>query len=179
MNRAMCCAIALMLLTPLGCKNAEGEGAGASSASISGPLTMLPQYGSRAPRTCSKVMSPPSVAQAAVLVQCAMEADSAFGVGLVQDVKIEIGKPRKFIYATDAGMPGIDVDALVYPLQGDYSAYLCRTINNMSPAGANCTKTVNTATDGWCYKTSFGDWKCRMHANSAMGVQGKPAPTTF
>jgi hypothetical protein len=169
----------LTLLTPLGCKSAEGEGAGQSGAGISGPLTMLPQYGSRAPRTCAKVTSPPSVAQAAVLVQCSMEADSAFGVGLVQDVKPEIGKSRKFVYASDAGMPSIDLDAQVYPLEGTYSAYLCRYINNMSPAGANCTKTVFSASIGWCYKTSFGDWRCRMQGQTMQMVMGQPAPTSF
>jgi hypothetical protein len=169
----------LTLLTPLGCKSAGGEGSDQSGAGISGPLTMLPQYGSRAPRTCSKVTSPPSVAQAAVLVQCSMEADSAFGVGLVQDVKPEIGKPRKFVYATDAGTPGIDLDAQVYPLQGTYTAYLCRVINNMSPAGANCIKTVVTSAIGACYKTSFGDWRCRMQQQTMQMVMGQPAPTTF
>jgi hypothetical protein len=173
------CFFALTLLTPLGCKSAGGEGTTGSDAGISGPLTMLPQYQSRAPRTCAKVTSPPSVALAAVLVQCSMEADTDFGVGLVQDIKIEMGKSRKFIYNTDAGLPGIDLDAQVYPLQGDYTAYLCRTINNMSPAGANCGKTVMTSANGWCYKTSFGDYKCRMQGGASQTTQGQPAPTTF
>jgi hypothetical protein len=179
MRPAALCMFVLALITPFGCKSAGGEGAGQSGAGISGPLTMLPQYGSRAPRTCAKVMSPPSVAQAAVLVQCTMEADSAFGVGLVQDVKPEIGKSRKFVYASDAGMPGIDLDAQVYPLEGSYTAYLCRTINNMSPAGANCIKTVFATSVGWCYKTSFGDWRCRMQGTAPQTVMGQPAPTTF
>jgi hypothetical protein len=173
------CFFVLTLLTPLGCKSAGGEGATPTGAGISGPLTMLPQYGSRAPRTCAKVTSPPSAAEAAVLVQCTMEADSAFGVGLVQDVNPEIGKSRKFVYDTDAGLPGIDLDAQVYPLQGNYNAYLCTTINNMSPAGANCIKTIITSAIGWCYKTSFGDWRCRMQGGTAKMVSGQPAPTTF
>jgi hypothetical protein len=173
------CFCAFTLLAPIACKSAGGEGSGGTVAGISGPLTMLSQYGSRAPRTCAKVTSPPSVALAAVLVQCSMEADTDFGVGLVQDVKIEIGKPRPFVYNTDAGLPGIDLNAQVYPLQGDYTAYLCRTINNMSPAGANCGKTVMTSANGWCYKTSFGDYKCRMQGGASQTTQGQPAPTTF
>jgi hypothetical protein len=173
------CFFALSLLMPIACKSAGGEGTTSGAAGISGPLTMLPQYQSRAPRTCAKVTSPPSVAAAAVLVQCSMEADTDFGVGLVQDVKIEIGKPRPFVYNTDAGLPGIDLDAQVYPLQGDYNAYLCRTINNMSPAGANCMKTVMTSAQGWCYKTSFGDYKCRMQGGASQMIAGQPAPTTF
>jgi hypothetical protein len=173
------CFFAFTLFAPLGCKSAGGEGTTGSAAGISGPLTMLPQYQSRAPRTCAKVTSPPSIAAASVLVQCSMEADTDFGVGLVEDLKIEMGKPRPFVYNTDAGLPGIDLTAQVYPLQGDYTAYLCRTINNMSPAGANCMKTVMTSAQGWCYKTSFGDYKCRMQGGASQMIPGQPAPTTF
>lgn len=179
MRLAAFCFFVLTLLTPFACKTAGGEGAGQSGAGISGPLAMLPQYQSRAPRTCAKVTSPPSVAQAAVLVQCTMEADSAFGVSLIQDPKPEIGKSRKFVYASDAGLPGIDLDAKVYPLQGTYTAYLCRTVNNMSPAGANCIKTVFPASNGWCYKTSFGEWRCRMQGTAPQTLMGQSAPTTF
>jgi hypothetical protein len=173
---ALCFSV-LTLLTPFGCKSAQG--AGQSGAGVSGPLTTLPQYQSRAPRTCSKVTSPPSVGLAAVLVQCAMETDSAFGVGLVQDVKIDMGKSRKFVYQTDAGLPGIDLDAMVYPLEGSYSSYLCKTINNQNPAGKSCIKTLMTNASGWCYKTSFGDYKCRMQSGQSQMLMGQPPPTAF
>jgi hypothetical protein len=83
------------------------------------------------------------------------------------------------VYQTDAGLPGIDLDAQVYPLEGNYSAYLCKAINNMSPAGANCVKTLMTNAVGWCYKTSFGDYKCRMQGGASQMVMGQPAPTAF
>ena len=66
-----------------------------------------------------------------------------------------------------------------YPLQGNYTAYLCRTINNMSPAGANCVKTLMTNAAGWCYKTSFGNYKCRMQGGQSQMVMGQPAPIAF
>jgi hypothetical protein len=169
------CTLVLTFLLPLACKSADGAGAGQSGAAISGPLTMLPQYQSRAPRICSKVKSPPSEAVAAVLVQCTMEADSLFGVGLVQDVKLEIGKSRKFVYQTDAGLTGIDLNAPVYPLQGSYTSYLCKTITNQTPAGKNCIKSVVPAASGWCYRNSFGDWMCRMQgAPPKMEAAGPP-----
>ncbi|MGD0733168.1 MAG: hypothetical protein ABR956_18030 [Terracidiphilus sp.] len=170
--------LVLTLLAPLDSKRAGGEGAG-QSAGLSGPLVMLPQYQSRAPRTCAKVTSPPTAAVAAVLIQCSMEADTMFGVGLVQDVKPEVGKPRPFVYATDAEMPGIDLDAKVYPLQGSYSAYMCKTITTQTPAGRNCNKMVYAEANGWCYKTSFGDWKCRMVGQGGQMLQGQPPPTSF
>jgi len=116
---------------------------------------------------------------AAVLVQCSMEADTMFGVGLVQDENLELGKPRPFVYATDAEMPGIDLDAKVYPVQGSYSAYMCKTITTQTPAGKNCTKMVYANSTGWCYKTSFGDWKCRLVGQAGQMVMGQAPPTTF
>jgi hypothetical protein len=169
------CFFVLTLLTPVVCKSANGEGAGQSGAAISGPLAMLPQYQSRAPRTCAKVKSAPSEAVATILVQCTMESDSLFGVGLIQDIKLEIGKSRPFVYQTDAGLTGIDLDAPVYPLQGSYTSYLCKTITTQTPAGKNCVKSVVPEASGWCYRNSFGDWKCRMQgAPPKMEAAGPP-----
>jgi len=172
------CFLVITLLIPLGCKSADGEGAGQSGAATSGPLTMLPQYQSRAPRTCSPVKSPPSVAVATVLVQCTMETDSLFGVGLIQDIKLEIGKSRKFVYQTDAGLTGIDLDAPVYPLQGSYTSYLCKTITNQTPVGKNCVKSAVPEASGWCYRNSFGDWKCRMQG-APPKMEAAGSPTAF
>jgi hypothetical protein len=171
-------ALSLLILTlviSFGRNRVDGQ----SASGISGPLTMLPQYKSRAPRTCAKVTSPPSAAVAALLVQCTMDADSLMGVGLVQDVKPEVGRPRPFVYATDAEMPGIDLDAKVYPLQGSYSAYLCKTITSQTPEGRNCTKMVYASSIGWCYKTSFGDYRCRMQGQAGQMLMGHAPPTTF
>jgi len=170
------CILALTFFFPLGCNSSSGQGSGST---VSGALTMLPDYQARAPRTCSAVTSPPSVSTATVLVQCSMDGLSATGLGLVQDVTLQIGKSRPFVYYTDAGLPGIDLTAQVYPLQGSYTAYFCRLINNMSPAGQSCIKSVVPTAQGWCYKTSFGDYKCRMQGGAPKMEQGMPAPQTF
>jgi hypothetical protein len=172
------CLFAFTLFAPFGCKSADSEGAGLSGAGISEPLTMLPEYQSRAPRKCAKVTKPPSAAQAAVLVQCTSEFLSPTGVGLVQDVKLEMGKSRPFVYQTDSGLTGIDLEAPVYPLRGSYTGYLCRLISNMAPAGQSCVKSVVPAASGWCWKTSFGDWKCTMNGLVPQMESGA-APTTF
>ncbi len=170
---------ALTLLTPLGCKDAGGQGAGQGSGGISGPLTMLPQYGSRAPRTCSAVKSAPSGAQAAVLVQCTMDGDSATGLGLIQDVKLEMGSTRPFVYWTDAGLDGIDMTAKVYDLRGSYTGYFCTLISaSMNAPGQNCMKSAVPVAKGWCWKTSFGDWKCKMQGGAPDTVIAGP-PQTF
>jgi len=168
--------LALTFLLPLGCNSSSGQGSGSTT---SGALTMLSNYQARAPRTCSSVTNPPSVTTAQVLVQCSMDGLTSTFLGLVQDVKLQIGKSRPFVYESDAGLPSIDLTAQVYPLQGSYTAYMCRPINNMSPAGQSCIKSVVPAAQGWCYKTSFGDYKCRMNGNPPRMEQGMPAPQTF
>jgi hypothetical protein len=171
--------LALTLLSPLGCKTAGGQGSG-SAASISGPLTILPDYQARAPRTCATVTSPPSVAQAAIMVQCSMDGLSDTGLSLVQNVNIQIGKSRPFVYNTDAGLAGIDLTAAVYPLQGSYTGYFCSKVGgSLVLAGHSCIRNVVATSQGWCWKTSFGDYKCKMHGGASTMEQGMPAPQTF
>jgi hypothetical protein len=173
------CFLVFTLLTPLGCKSAGVEGAAQSGAAISGPLTMLPEYDARAPRTCAKVMSPPSAAQAAVMVQCTMDGLSATGLGLVQDVKLEMGSPRAFVYYTDAGLAGIDLNAQVYPLRGSYTGYFCAKVGgSLEPVGHNCVVSAVPVAQGWCWKTSFGDWNCKMQGG-APKMENGGGPKTF
>ena len=173
------CFLALTMFASLGCNSAGGQ---ASGASISGPLTMLADYQSRAPRTCASVTSAPSASQAAVMVQCTMDAVSAFGVGLVQDVKLEMGKARPFLYSSDAGLSGIDLTAQVIPLRGSYTSYLCNTISNMAPVGHSCMKSPVPMAVGACWKTSFGDYKCKLQGapgGSLPKSEFAGAPQTF
>jgi len=173
------CLFALTLFTPLGCKNADSQGAGQSGAGISGPLTMLPEYDARAPRTCAKVTKPPSAAQAAVMVQCTMEGLSPTGLQLFQDVTLEMGSPRPFVYNSDAGLSGIDLNAKVYPLRGSYTGYFCsKWGGTLVPIGKNCIVSAVSNATGACWKTSFGDWSCKLQGFSPTMVAG-PGPKTF
>lgn len=176
-RNAALCLLAFSLVSLPGCNSAGGQGSG-SGSSISGPLTMLPDYQARAPRTCTSVTAPPSASQATVMVQCTMDTLSATGLGLTQDVKLDIGKPRPFVYWTDAGLSGIDLKATVYPLRGRYTGYFCRLISNMAPVGQSCIKSVVPVAEGWCWKTSFGDWKCKMQG-AAPNMENAAAPKTF
>jgi hypothetical protein len=170
---------ALALLTPFGCKSADSEGAAQSGAGISEPLTMLPEYQARAPRKCAAVTKPPTAAQATVMVQCTMDGLSATGLGLIQDVKLEMGSSRPFVYWTDAGLDGIDLNAKVYPLRGSYTGYFCTLVSaSLNGPGQNCIKSVVPVAQGWCWKTSFGDWKCKLQGGAPKMENGAP-PTTF
>ena len=172
------CFSALTLLASLGCDRAGGQAPGGSSSTP----TILADYQSRAPRVCASVTSPPTVAQATAMVQCTMDATSAFGVGLVQDVKIEMGKARPFVYYSDAGLSGVDLEAQVIPLRGSYTAYLCNKISNMAPVGRSCTKSPVPMAVGSCWKTSFGDYKCKLKGapgGSLPKSEFAAAPTTY
>jgi len=176
-RRFALCLFAITILTPFGCKSAEGAGAG--GADISGPLTMLPDYNTRAPRTCTKVISPPSAGQAAVMVQCTMDSLSATGLSLVQDVKLDLGAPRAFVYYSDAGLAGVDLNAKVYPLRGSYTAYFCTLSSaSLNPGGQNCLKSVVPVSQGWCWKSSFGDWACKLQGGAPDQVVSV-GPKTF
>jgi hypothetical protein len=172
------CLFAFALLSPLGCNSSAGGQGSGSGAALSGPLTILPDYQARAPRTCSTVTSPPNASQATVMVQCSMDALTDTGLGLIQDVKLQIGKPRPFAEWTDGGLLNVDLTATIYPLQGSYTGYFCRLIGS-APAGQSCLRSAVPAAQGWCWKTSFGDYKCKMQGGAPTTVADQPAPKTF
>jgi len=179
------CVLALTLFAPLGCHSAGGQASGAGIGSdLSGPPVLDPVHQARLPRKCAAVMKPPSAAQAVVLAQCSMEMlDGTMGGGnlaLAQDIKLQMGAPRAILYRTDAGLDGVDVEAKLVPLRGSYTSYFCSPVNNMAPAGHNCMKGVAADAVGWCWKTTFGDYKCALLAKAAPAmVADNPAPTTY
>jgi hypothetical protein len=167
---------ALTLLPSLGCNNAGGQGTG-TRGDLSGPPVMLPDYQTRAARTCTKLTTPPSLAQAVALVQCEMDGIASGALYLTQNVKIEMGAPRPFVYQSDAGTSGIDLKAQVYPLRGSYTSYMCYKVGAGGyPAGKGCMKSDVPLAAGTCWKTAFGDWHCSLKGASPSMGGGMPAP---
>jgi hypothetical protein len=115
---------------------------------------------------------------AAALVQCTTDNLSAMGLRLLQDVKVELGAPRPVVLSTDDGLSELDLKSQVYPMRGSYTSYFCRAINNMVPAATSCSIVSVPAGKGWCWKTSFGDWKCRFGELVVADRYG-PAPTGY
>jgi hypothetical protein len=100
------------------------------------------------------------------------------GLTLIQDVKIEEGTPRRFVN-TDAGLEGIDLNAMVIPLRGSYTSYFCNIVSpQFAPAGKSCQVSPIDSSPGWCWKTSFGDYSCKMLGGVLSFGRG-PAPTTY
>lgn len=169
-----------VLLSSFGCMSSNGEGAGqAGPGSLSGPPVILPEYQGRAPKKCASVTKTPSAALAAEMIPCTMDSLTSMGLTLFQDVKVLMGTPRPFVMATDNGLSEIDMNAMVIPLRGSFTAYGCRYISNMAPAGQSCGISPVPEAKGWCWKTSFGDWKCKFDTIFPLGWGKGPAPKTY
>jgi hypothetical protein len=159
----------------------EASGGG-SAAEVSGPPTFNQTYQARNPRVCAKVTSPPNAAQAAALVQCSTETDTSGSMTpmltLVTDLQVEVGAPRNFIPGPDS-RPDIDPSAKVYPIRGKGVMWQCNPAAGF-PAGQNCYSYPAAAGgQGACYKTTFGDWTCRMSTGGPKQLQHQKGPTTY
>jgi hypothetical protein len=156
------CLFAFTFLSLLGCKSTDTLAASSGSGSdVSGPPVFNVSFQAREPRKCSKVTSTPSVSQATALIQCSREQMNVHQDWITQDVKVEMGSPRAFIYRTDASWPEIDTSSKVIPLRGSLTGYVCTAIGSVGGVqGKNCMKSVVASATGACWKTTFGDWKC-------------------
>jgi len=124
-------------------------------------------YGAREPRVCKDKKQPRTgaltAAQAKEYLIC--DAEKVFGVdlGFVEDVTVEVGKPRPYNIKEDFNYNDIDTKFPIYPIRGSYKSYNCQPINGDGRnRGKNCSIYDNPNAKGSCYKNSFGDWTCAM-----------------
>ena len=187
----MTCFICSGLLPISGCKNSSATSSAgspfgvveaSSSSELSGPPTMNATYGARNPRVCAKLMTVPNANQAAALVQCSLESDSTGSatpqLTLTTDVRVEIAAGR--VYIPEINTPSsIDPSAKVYPIRGQGTLWQCGDPSFWG-VGTNCTKYMSTRdSDGECYKTTFGDWQCRMPVGNGPQIRKQSGPTTY
>jgi len=174
------CAFVMAFLIISGCRSKEFEAAAQSSGAIlSGPPKMSEKWGARLPRECTKVTSPPNVAQAVALIQCTMEAESRDMVILIQDVKIEMAPGRPFGLAADTGLQDLDVSAKIYPLRGSQTMYQCGEVRFYGK-GTQCSAFPYPKSEGRCWQTKFKDWKCNLAGGpGAQQLTKQSGPTTY
>jgi hypothetical protein len=174
------CSCALGFAAFAGSLSAGSEGLGENDGSdLSGPPQINLSYQAREPRLCKSLTTPPSQAQAAVLVQCTMDQDRATGLFLMQEVMVQIGTPRSYVVDTDGELQAIDTTAPVYPLAGSLKTYWCSPVGVGYPAGKNCTLMPIPQAIGKCWRTTFGDWKCNLIGPTPNQRTGMPGPTTY
>lgn len=122
--------------------------------------------GAREPRSCADYTAPTrgaiTSALAAKYVICDVEAEHMTSLLLVDNVRVQVGATRPFQALTDS-YTDIDHAAPVYPIRGSFVEYSCSEPNAaVGTVGKNCTVYDQPHAQGVCYKTSFGDWRCRM-----------------
>ena len=136
------------------------------SVSIASAQNFRATYGSRNPRTCANTKAPASGAisaqQAVQYFICGQEGLFGDLLYLVGDVRIEVGKGRPFLSKTDI-LSNADTDSPVYPIRGSFVQYQVGKVSTyMQNAGKNCTSYAKRNASGVCYRTTFGDWQCKM-----------------
>jgi len=122
------------------------------------------KYGSREPRTCADMKIPARGAITAALAAkyfiCAAEKEDSRYLYLVDNVKTEVGVGRPYNRNMDINLPQIDVRFPVYPIRGSHTQYQCNPESDYYGPGKNCNRYEHQNANGFCYKTTFGDWRC-------------------
>lgn len=129
------------------------------------------KYGSREPQTCADMKAPAKGAITAALAAkyfiCASEQEDYRYLYLVENVKVEVG--GGIPYAAIIGhrsFPEVDVKHPVYPIRGSHTQYQCNPESDYYQPGKNCTRYEHKQAKGYCYKTTFGDWRCHQSQDS-------------
>lgn len=142
----------------------------------------MDQWGDRAILTAPRLAGPthlPSTAEAAALAQCATENGGEAGafrpmIYLWQNLQVQMGGSRLYMYNADSHSTGIDTTAKVYPIRV--------TGDQLSCTGRpTCLTRHADQAEGTCYKTMFRDWHC--YFSQVFGVTDSkvelPAPLTY
>ena len=128
-------------------------------------------YGARDPRTCSDAKAPTSGAITDALalkyLNCQMEKVSGGHLYLVENVKVEVGGGVPYTPNLGA-FEAIDVRVPLYPIRGSLLRYQCKdpVTEHVGPPDTNCNTYNEPKATGYCYKTTFGDWRCYMSDRS-------------
>lgn len=142
------------------------------------------EFGARDPATCSDTSQPTSGSipwgLAATYFSCAEEGLFGGNLYLIDELRIEVGSPIPYV-SIEVDLYSIDVTAPAYPIRGSYVKYQCRSLKteNIGMEGANCTSYDHPNAVGYCYRTTFADWRCFMadkNNNNPQYVQHGVAP---
>lgn len=153
-----------------------------SSAFAQAVRTIGERFDSREPRVCADMSAPARGAITAAIalryLNCQMDYVSGDTLYLVEDVTVQVG--GEIPYAAIRGQRSfneIDVRTPVYPIRGSLIRYQCSPAYR--PLEPNCRKYDEPKASGYCYKTTFADWKCYMSDSGktdSVGFQKLVAP---
>lgn len=148
---------------------------------------ILPYGTARTPKNCPSRAEPkrgaPSVAQAKMYFTCDSETESGeVGRGnfssyirLTENLTMQVAPKSRPANRTDLayiesykGFLSMDTTQPVYDIRGSYDGYVCYDTTRRSRrhlVGENCNVSRYTST-GICFRSTFGDWHCRMKGTS-------------
>lgn len=158
-------------------------GAFSGVAVAQGEKSISERYGSRELRTCEDTKAPARGAITAALalkyLNCQMEYLAGGGdLYLVENVKVEVGGGIPYAAIMEQrSLSEIDVKHPVYPIRGSLLRYQC--MNRLTTArlpDANCNTSSEPKATGYCYKTTFGDWRCYMNDPNSSTRYDVPPP---
>jgi hypothetical protein len=138
------------------------------------------RFGSRTPRPCPAIASPPSPGQAAGLVQCTMDYESPQQAKLHQDITVRLSSPRR--PTNSDRWPGIDSRFPVVDFTANATVYLCGPILEavMHNTGSNCDRYQFQDAPGICWKNLEGGYRCQINAGLPTNPKrSQPPPTTY
>jgi hypothetical protein len=150
------------------------------SAAPDPTVQLSSRFGSRPPRKCPSIASPPTAAQAATLVQCTMDNETPQQANLHQDITVRLSSPRG--PTNSDRWPEIDSRARVVDFAANATVYLCGPVLEavMHNTGANCDRYQFESAPGICWKTIQGSYRCQINAGLPMKPErNQPPPTTY
>ena len=152
---------------------------------LSSAPVMSAFWGTRLPRTCARITTPPNTAQAIALIQCRMDHTTREAINLMQNIKIQMDGSRPVVLS-DGNADNIDNSGKVYEFHGSNDYYSCAPINEavMHNTGTNCAYTRTANTTGTCWMVHDRSYQCEMHFlvgpdGRANTYPNQPGPTTY
>ena len=139
-------------------------------------------YGSRSPRTCANtkapVSGPISAKQAVQYFICGQEGVQGEHLYLVDEVQIQVDKGGPYRPYSDR-MSNADLGSPVYPIRGSFMLYqVSPVLTSLKNGGKNCTSYAKRNASGACYRSTSGDWQCKMTdvSDKALDIRYNVAP---
>ena len=175
-------ACALTIWPLAGCRSSDGQTASVHPRPDGEPdgASLVQRFGGRPPRPCPAIKHTPSDAEASVLVQCTMERPAFDIVNLMSDVKVHITGSRHFsadYRSQDINLPDADNTSDVLTLIGYAKQYACG--DQAGDVGKNCVMSEMPNSQGTCWKTNYGEYRCAMLNGGVGFYPNTPPPTAY
>ncbi len=170
-------------------KQAKNPAKGNAPAKVANNVAPKPKsirelFGSREPQKCKATKAPAKGAITAALAKkyfiCQTEGLSGGKLYLLENVKLEVGGGVPY-HPNLGAFEAINVRVPLYPIRGSYLSYQCSNLETeyIGGRGKNASRYNNPKATGYCYKNTFGDWRCFMadpNATSPENVRHYVAP---